>query len=65
MDYFFKTRTADLNLREPADKTEAAKRLLPLIGMTPDRVKRDAYVRKLASMIRVEERSLSNELQQV
>jgi len=65
MDYFFKTRTADLNLREPAGKTEAAKRLLPLIGMTPDRVKRDAYVRELASMIRVDERSLSNELQQV
>ena len=65
MDHYFETRTADLNLREPADKTEAAKRLLPLIGMTPDRVKRDAYVRKLASMIRVEERSLSNELQQV
>ncbi len=38
MDYYFKTRTADLNLREPAGKTEAAERLLPLIGMTPDRV---------------------------
>jgi DNA primase len=65
MDYLFKRRTADLNLREPADKTEAAKRLLPLIGIFPDRVKRDAYVRKLASMIRVDERSLSNDLQQV
>ena len=65
MDYFFKTRTADLNLREPAGKTEAAERLLPLIGMTPDRVKRDAYVRKLASKIRVDERSLRDELQQV
>ncbi|TMC37785.1 MAG: hypothetical protein E6J31_12445 [Chloroflexi bacterium] len=27
MDYFFKEETADLNLREPAGKTEAAKRL--------------------------------------
>jgi len=65
MDYFFKTRTADLNLREPAGKTEAAKRLLPLIGIFPDRVKRDEYARKLASMIRVDERSLRDELQQV
>jgi len=65
MDYFFKEETADLNLREPADKTEAAKRLLPLIGIIPDRVKRDEYARKLASMIRVDERSLRDELQQV
>ncbi|TMD70286.1 MAG: DNA primase, partial [Chloroflexi bacterium] len=65
MDYFFKEETADLNLREPAGKTEAAKRLLPLIGIIPDRVKRDEYARKLASMIRVDERSLRDELQQV
>src|SRR5229473_2087941 len=65
IDYYFVARTAGLNLREPADKTEAAKRLLPVIGSISDRVKRDAYLRKLATMISIEERSLNDELQRV
>ncbi len=63
IDYYFVARTADLNLREPAAKAEAAKRLLPVIGSISDRVKRDAYLRKLATMINIEERSLNDELQ--
>src|SRR5438270_1470190 len=50
-EYYFGTNTAGLNLREPAGKTEAAKRLLPIIGMMSDRSKRDAYMRKLAPVI--------------
>lgn len=65
MDYYFVVRTADLNLREPSAKAEAAKRLLPLIGTISDRVKRDAYLRKLATMISIEERSLNDELQRI
>ncbi len=65
IDYYFVARTAGLNLREPADKTEAAKRLLPVIGSISDRVKRDAYLRKLATMISIEERSLNDELQRM
>ena len=65
MDYYFVARTAGLNLREPAGKAEAAKRLLPVIGTISDRVKRDAYLRKLATMISIEERSLYDELQRV
>lgn len=65
IDYYFVARTAGLNLREPADKTEAAKRLLPVIGSISDRVKRDAYLRKLATMISIEERSLNDELQRI
>lgn len=63
IDYFFVVKTADLHLREPNGKAEAAKRLLPVIGMVSDRIKRDEYIRKLASMIRVEERSLHDMLQ--
>src|SRR5579885_3109912 len=37
VDYYFVVKTADLNLREPAGKSEAAKRLLPVIGMISDR----------------------------
>ena len=65
VDYYFATKTADLNLSEPSEKAEAAKRLLPIIGMISDRIKRDAYIRKLATMISIEERSLHEELQQV
>ncbi len=65
IDYYFVVKTADLNLREPNGKTQAARRLLPVIAMIRDRIKRDAYVRKLAGMISVDERSLYSELQRV
>ncbi|HLZ63967.1 MAG TPA: DNA primase [Ktedonosporobacter sp.] len=65
VDYYFSVKTVDLNLREPVGKTEAARRLLPVIGMISDRIKRDAYVRKLATMISIDERSLHEELQRV
>lgn len=65
VDYYFVVKTANLNLREPAGQTEAAKRLLPVLGMISDRIKRDAYIRKLASMINTDERILHEELQRV
>ncbi|WP_376795368.1 DNA primase, partial [Thermogemmatispora sp.] len=63
VDYYFVAKTADLDLRQPGDQALAARRLLPVIAMISDRVKRDAYVRKLARMIHVDEQSLYNELQ--
>ena len=63
VDYYFVAKTSGLDLREAADKSEAAKRLLPVIGSISDRVKRDAYLRKLATMISIDERSLNEELQ--
>jgi len=65
IDYYFVVKTADLNLREPIGQTEAAKRLLPVIGMVSDRSKRDAYIRKLAGMTHIEERSLYVSLQRI
>lgn len=65
VDYYFTVKTAGLNLREPNGKTEAAKRLLPVIGMISDRIKRDAYLRKLATMISMDERLLHDELQRL
>jgi DNA primase len=65
VDYYFISKTSGLNLKEAADKSEAAKRLLPVIGSISDRVKRDAYLRKLATMISIDERSLNEELQRV
>ncbi|HZO72615.1 MAG TPA: DNA primase [Ktedonobacteraceae bacterium] len=65
VEYYFVVKAADLNLREPSGKTEAARRLLPVVGMISDRIKRDAYLRKLAAMISIDERSLHEELQRV
>src|SRR5712692_11399661 len=65
VDYYFVAKTANLNLRQPGGKTEAARRLLPVITMISDRVKRDAYIRKLAALIAVDERSLHDELRRV
>ena len=64
IDYYFVVKTAGLNVREPVGKTEAAKRLLPIIATISDRIKRDAYIRKLATIISVEERLLYEALQQ-
>ncbi|HEU5227427.1 MAG TPA: DNA primase [Ktedonobacteraceae bacterium] len=65
VEYYFVVKVADLNLREPDGKTEAARRLLPVVGMISDRIKRDAYLRKLSTMISIDERSLHEELQRV
>jgi DNA primase len=65
IDYYFDVKTADINLREPVGQMEAARRLLPIIGMINDRIKRDGYIRKLAAMIHMDERSLHEELQSV
>jgi DNA primase len=65
VDYYFVSKTSGLNLKEAADKSEAAKRLLPVISSISDRVKRDAYLRKLATMISIDERSLNEELQRI
>ncbi len=65
VDYYFVAKTNGLDLRDAAGKSEAAKRLLPVIGSISDRVKRDAYLRKLATMISIDERSLNEELQKI
>ncbi len=64
-DYYFEARTADLDLEEPGGRTEAAKRLLPILGMIRDRIERDAYARKLARMTRVDEFTLLRDLQEM
>lgn len=65
IDYYFVAKTASLDLKQPHGKAEAAKRLLPVIGAISDRIKRDAYIQKLSTMIGIDERSLNEELQRV
>lgn len=65
IDYYFVAKTVGLDLRQPGGQTEAARRLLPVIGMISDRIKRDAYIRKLAAMINIDERTLYDGLQRM
>ncbi len=64
-DYYLEAKTADLDLQEPSGRAEAAKRLLPILGMIRDRVERDAYARKLARMTRIDESTLLRDLQEM
>ncbi len=65
IDYYFVVKTAGLDLKEPGGQTEAARRLLPVIALISDRIKRDAYIRKLAAMINIDERTLYDGLQRI
>jgi DNA primase len=65
MDFFFDTQVRDLDLSAPAGKAEAAHRLLPLIAERSDRVAQDAYLRKLATLLRTDERELALDFQRV
>jgi DNA primase len=63
IDFLFEAHTARLRLDTPQGKAEAAKRLLPVLLEVRDRVKQDAYLRRLAGMLRSDERTLSQELE--
>jgi DNA primase len=65
VDYYFDTKTLDLNLREPMGKVEAARRLLPVIATISNRIKRDSYLQRLSKMIGTNMLDLHEELKQV
>ena len=62
VDFLFEVHTANLRLDTPQGKADAAKRLLPVLLEVHDRVKQDAYLRRLAGMLRTDERALRQEL---
>jgi len=63
VDFFFEAHTASLRLDTPQGKAEAAKRLLPILLEVRDRVKQDAYLRRLAALLRTDERTLQQQLE--
>ncbi|HEV7129970.1 MAG TPA: DNA primase [Ktedonobacterales bacterium] len=65
VDYLLDAQTADLALDTPAGKAEAAQRVLPLIAEISDRTAQDAYLRRLAARLRVDERELALDFQRV
>ncbi len=65
VDFFFEAHTANLKLDTPQGKAEAAKRLLPILLEVRDRVKQDAYMQRLAALLRTHERALQQELERL
>ncbi len=65
VDFLFEAQTAHLRLDTPQGKAEAARRLLPVLIEIRDRVKQDAYLRRLAALLRSDERALRLELERL
>ncbi len=65
MDFYFTVLLAGLDLRQPTDKAEAARRLLPMIAQIGDRIRQESYVRRLATLLRIAERDVQMELRRI
>jgi DNA primase len=62
VDYYFQAVTSDLDLGEAKGKSEAVRRLTPVISEIRDEVERTHYVQKLARMIRADEATVRRQL---
>ncbi len=62
IEFYFTSQLAGLDVRSPEGKLEASRRLFPLLAGVGDRVKRDAYLRRLATLLRISERDAEMEL---
>jgi DNA primase len=58
VDFFFEAHIRGLRLDTPQGKAEAARRLLPVLLELPNRVKQDAYLRRLVGMLKSDEQAL-------
>ena len=58
VDYVMEAVTAGRDLNDPKVKREVAEQIMPLISDMANPVERDAYVLRLARLLRVDERSL-------
>lgn len=62
VDFYFQAVTARLDMRNARDKSTAADRLLPIVAEILDDVVRSHYLQRLASLVQVDERVLTNRL---
>ena len=58
-DYLFQAVTSKLDLSREEDKAFAAEQLLPLISEMEDDVERELYLKRLAGLVGVDERTLA------
>ncbi len=60
--HVMQTLAAQRDLNDPKQKTEIASHVLPLIKEIPSQIERDAYLQRLARLLRVDERALLSSL---
>lgn len=62
VDYYFNAQTRELDLKSAHGKTEAVRRLLPIIGEMSGPVLRAHYTQELARLVQIDERALALQL---
>ena len=62
VDYYFQVSTRDIDLDSAKGKSEAVRRLAPVLAEIQDEVERSHYVQKLARLIRVDEATVRQQL---
>jgi DNA primase len=62
VDYYFEALTADLDLASAKGKSEAVRRLLPIIREITDNMEQTHYIQKLSRLVREDERKLQARL---
>lgn len=62
VSYYFGAQTRELDLRTGHGKSEAVRRLLPVIGEMNDQVLRAHYLQELARLVQVDTRTLASQL---
>ncbi len=63
VDYYFRAQTRDLDVKTARGKTEAVRRLLPVIAEMNDAVERGHYLQELARLVQTDERVLAQQLE--
>ncbi|MBN1582299.1 MAG: DNA primase [Anaerolineae bacterium] len=62
VDYYFEITTADLDVNSAKGKSEAVRRLVPILAEISDQVEQTHYIQKLARMVRMDEPSIRRQL---
>ncbi len=57
IDFYFDRLLLGLDLKAPTDQIEAKNRIFKVLAAVADRAKQEAYIRQLASLLRIDERS--------
>jgi DNA primase len=65
IDFFFEGAIKGVRLDTPQGKAEAVRRALPVLLEIRDKFKQDAYLRRLAELLRTDERALRLELEEL
>lgn len=63
VDYYIHAITTDLDLNEAKGKSTAVQRIIPVIKEIPGAVEQAHYLQKLARLVKVDERTLREELE--